>query len=110
MQGDREKCLSAGMDDYISKPIRVEELVQCLNQCQSSSENPESLPLVDETLPPEELGESVPLNSDEAIDTEVLQGLRQTMGANADQFLTQLIDVYLEETPFLVQAMDAAVA
>lgn len=34
MQGDRELCLAAGMDDYVSKPIRVEELVRALNQCQ----------------------------------------------------------------------------
>ncbi|MEQ8755667.1 MAG: response regulator [Coleofasciculus sp. G1-WW12-02] len=32
MQGDRETCLAAGMDDYISKPIRVQELVRALSQ------------------------------------------------------------------------------
>ena len=30
MQGDRELCLAAGMDDYITKPIRVERLVEAL--------------------------------------------------------------------------------
>jgi CheY-like chemotaxis protein len=30
MQGDREMCLNAGMDNYIAKPIRVVELVDAL--------------------------------------------------------------------------------
>jgi len=30
MQGDREMCLTAGMDDYIAKPIRVNQLVEAL--------------------------------------------------------------------------------
>jgi CheY-like chemotaxis protein len=32
MQGDREACIAAGMDDYVTKPIRVEALVEALAQ------------------------------------------------------------------------------
>ncbi|GAC1459940.1 MAG: hypothetical protein NVS2B14_06280 [Chamaesiphon sp.] len=39
MQGHREICLEAGMDDYLTKPLRVNELSQALSKCQSQLSN-----------------------------------------------------------------------
>jgi signal transduction histidine kinase/DNA-binding response OmpR family regulator/HPt (histidine-containing phosphotransfer) domain-containing protein len=38
MREDREACLSAGMEDYISKPVQVGELVTALSKCQPRPE------------------------------------------------------------------------
>ena len=43
MQGDREKCLAVGMDDYVCKPVRVSELHAALTRMKLPMPN---------TLPP----------------------------------------------------------
>ena len=123
MQGDREECLEAGMDDYISKPIRVEELVQVLiNSTEQRMLSPQtqesqlenvrfSQPTDNPILStqhglrsPELTAASTPL------DAKVLQSFRNMVGANVDLVLAEMIDCYLDDAPKLLNAIATSVA
>lgn len=120
MQGDREMCLEAGMDDYISKPIRMEELVRALSKCREELKvsslkvegkiqpfNPEHTSTENATRTT--FIQSVTANaSEEIIDIAVFEELREMV--NHDGILESVIDSYTEETPKLLQAMHTALA
>ncbi|QIN82318.1 PAS domain S-box protein [Rubrobacter tropicus] len=86
MAGDREKALSAGMDDYVSKPVKTEDLDAVLERW---------------TRPPAERGESPPPEPDgrSVLDDAVLENLRSLQEEGDPDLLTELVEVFEEDTP-----------
>ena len=95
MEGDREKCLAAGMDDYLSKPIQRPRLQAILEKISKDKDQASTPPFMDDlyTLDP------VPFNE--------LRGLKKRDGTN---LLDELIRVFLEDGPKNYQTLSEAMA
>ena len=93
MQGDREKCLQAGMDDYITKPISTEVITRVihnrLNTAARLDIESESIKL---SVPPDMSTGTVPLLPDEIEGIDVAEGLARING-NTQVFLELLIEL-----------------
>jgi len=91
MQGDREKCLAAGMDDYISKPLRREDLQSMLERY----------------TPPGKMLAEVPPGL--ILNQEVIEGLRSLRNADGSNPLVEVIDLFFEHTPESIKQLKEAV-
>ena len=110
MHGDREQCMQAGMDGYISKPIRVNELIHALEQCGRASQaalsvhdaRAETNKAIDNNV-----AESILQNP--AIDYTALHATLDAVGSDRKQYLTMLMEIYKQDAPQLVDRIRNAI-
>ena len=106
MQGDREMCLAAGMDDYISKPIRVETLVEALSKSRRLEAEIGILSNSESDITKSKASENttaamqiLPVENETAhLETGALEDLLATLGGEFGH-LVVLIDSFLEDAP-----------
>ncbi len=104
MKGDRQRCLDAGMDDYVSKPVRKLELLRCLHHLCKKPTSVDRPPCDsgDKKSPPKAAKPSVPVIDWKAA-TDLLGG--------DEEFHQSLIDSAIIEInelrPKLQRAIDA---
>jgi PAS domain S-box-containing protein len=93
MTGDREKCLAAGMDDFIAKPVEPEMLRACLAIYLPGGEKPGPAAV--------NAGKATP-----SLDLVYLHKVRK----NLEEEFSGTVHIFLEDTPARIATMHAAFA
>lgn len=95
LQGDRERFMAEGMDDYLSKPIQIAELIRAIQGTKS----------LDLDVKGQKISSETDVNH---INWETLESYYQVMGDDTDAFLVELIQTFLPNAQKLIDDMNTA--
>jgi signal transduction histidine kinase/CheY-like chemotaxis protein/HPt (histidine-containing phosphotransfer) domain-containing protein len=103
MQGDREKCLAAGMDDYVSKPVQMADLKRALDKWQQRHSEPAVGGAV---TPSQRIVEAAPTaEEDVAVDRERLSELTLDDPEKTRRLIRNYMNQAEELLPLLKEAV-----
>jgi HPt (histidine-containing phosphotransfer) domain-containing protein len=85
LQGDKERCLAAGMDDYISKPLKQSDLAAAIDRARTHNDHVPD-PTADE-------------RSESLVDMKTLRELHELEDESQPRLVEQLLRTFLHETP-----------
>lgn len=111
IEGEREKCIAAGMDDYLTKPYTHAELEKVLTRTLTSTKDTEQ---ADNAAEPDSSVKNVldeqPVQRDESgpIDFSTLDTLRSLQQPGQPDMVKKIIRTYLDEAPPLLEKLAAA--
>jgi signal transduction histidine kinase/HPt (histidine-containing phosphotransfer) domain-containing protein/BarA-like signal transduction histidine kinase len=101
LTGDREKCIESGMDDYISKPVRISELQAALERWGSTRNRKSDTAF---------LSRGRPLSADALLDQHMISELRAMPPADGVSMLQELVDLFLEGAPQRINLINQSIS
>lgn len=108
MRGDRERCIAAGMNEYVTKPIDLTALSNALEEGAKQLGLYSTSGGVLEESDPLDVADAPAASRSDEVDLEVIRTLIEPLGEFGAELLEDLVQTFLSETPPILEEMSQA--